>query len=132
MAQYQKRAKERFNESLKLYKAGLDDKLKKLKFRPAPKLRKTDHFIWLALYQVRGSSPSQISTYLLHEHAKDVTESGVLKAVRKKAKLIGLTLRPDNRGKGKKPRIVARDRAPKFGRLPISVTGLRKRPAMSP
>jgi hypothetical protein len=112
--EFKRRATDTFNEQLKAYKVGVDAKLKHIGSRSAPKLREKDHFRWLALYQVRGWSPRKLATDLIENDRRDISENGVLRAIRRKAQLIGLTLRPHNKGKGKKPRIVSRDRGPKF------------------
>jgi hypothetical protein len=113
--EFERRATDTFKQQLKAYKAGLDAKLKEIGFRRAPKLREADHFRWLALYQVRGWSPAKIANDLSEKSGRVMTENGVLRAIKRKAKLISLTLRPSNKGKGKKTRTVARDRTPKFG-----------------
>jgi hypothetical protein len=113
--EFERRAADTFKQQLKAYKAGLAAKLKQIGFRPAPKLREADHFRWLALYQVRDWSPRKIATALIENDGRDINENGVLRAIHRKAKLIGLTLRPKNKGKGKKPQIVAPDPTPKFG-----------------
>ena len=112
--EFKKRATHTFNQHLKTYKADMDAKLEGIGFRPAPKLREPDHFEWLALYQVLGLSPRQIATTLIENGGRDINENGVLRAIHRKAKLIGLTLRPNNKGKGKKPPIVKHDPTPKF------------------
>jgi hypothetical protein len=116
-AEFQRRATNTFNEHLKAYKVGIDAKLQQIGFRPAPKLREADHFRLLALYQVRGWSPAKIANDLSETSGRVMTEKrcAEMRAIKRKAQLISLTLRPNNKGKGKKTRKVARDRAPKFG-----------------
>jgi hypothetical protein len=112
--EFKKRATHTLNQHLKTYKADTDAKLEGIGFRPTPKLREPDHFGWLALYQVHSWSPRKIATTLIENGGRDINENGVLRAIHRKAKLIGLTLRPNNKGKGKKPPIVAHDPPPKF------------------
>jgi hypothetical protein len=103
-----------FERSVQKYRSDVEHFLLKAKWKPTADIRQRDHFDWLALYQVRGYSPSRIADELIQKHINK-TENTVLKAVTKTAGLIGLTLRPNQKGKGTKFRLVPKDPTRKYG-----------------
>ena len=74
-------------------------------YERAPIIKNEEHFRWLALYQVQGSSPKDIANHFRIEiRSAENIQNTVLKAVRQKAKLISLTLR-DSKAQSRKKNV---------------------------
>jgi hypothetical protein len=91
---------EQFQRDLRRYRTEVERLYRSAKWRPALDIRQRQHYTWLAMFQVRGWSPAKIA----ETFAPEVEESTITKGVENAAKGAGLTLRPSNKGKGKRPR----------------------------
>src|SRR5207253_1297112 len=95
---FQKRIQSAFKASLVEYEERLRALAEDRQYTEPPEIRNPQHFDWLALYQSAKKSPGAIKKILAAE-GYHTEENTILIAVRDKARLIGLTLRPSQKGK---------------------------------
>jgi hypothetical protein len=96
---FQKRIRTAFKASLVGYEKRLKRLAENRKYTEPPEIRNQQQFDWLALYQSSFLSPKDIKKLLERETPPHHTEENtIFKAVEKTADLIGLTLRPSQRG----------------------------------
>jgi hypothetical protein len=94
-----------FKQHLSSYKETIRGDMRDLGLSLPPDIRNSEHYTWLALYQVRGFSPAKIAEFL-NSDQETLPENTILKAVTRAAGLVGLTLRRSQKGKGPRhPRI---------------------------
>jgi|SRR5579872_504747 len=93
-SEFNSRIEDLLNTSLTSYRQRLLDLARQKGWTEPPEIRTPEHFDWLALYQVRACSARKVADCL---ELADQLENSVLVAIRGKANLIGLTLRPPKR-----------------------------------
>lgn len=102
---FEKRLRSGFEQQFQTYKKQITPLPERRGFRQPPEIRKPDHFRYLVRYQVLGESPETIAEHFSKDQRvaeKGLDGNTVLKAVKKTAGQIGLTLRPSRKGRTKK------------------------------
>jgi hypothetical protein len=92
---FEDRVTRRFKKQLQEYRVDITNLAVNQGWTERHDFKEKQHFDWLALYQVRQTSPKEITKHFSLVRRKPFNiENTVFKAVGRKAKLIGLTLRP--------------------------------------
>lgn len=97
-AGFEDRAKRKFEEWLRDYRADIEDSLRERGWQLPPEVRCTDHFKWLVYYQTRDWTPNRIARKFTRDPSL-TEENKIFKGVKKAAQLIDLPLRTSRKNR---------------------------------